>query len=385
MPDLKEGCVIEYKYNIRTPYINNLDEYRFQETIPVNKVSLSFKTPEYLVYKTHQKGWLNFKINKDGQARTINYSYMQSGAINGSGADKSIKSELKFIENSYKVNMEDVPSITEEMYAGNINNYMSGLKFELSHTKYPNSPYKSYTTDWTFVAKSIYESSSFGTELDKYKYFSKDIDNLLNGISNDEEKMARIFKFVKSKMSWNGYHSVFVNKGVKNAYKEGTGNTAEINLMLTSMFKYAKSNANPILVSTKSNGISVFPTRNGFNYVLSGVEVNNSVLLFDATDKNSEANILSSKLLNWKGRIIREDGSSTWVPLIPSKPAVRNVMLNASINKDLVVSGIVKMRTTGHFSRETRELYENVTEDDIRKFIEKDKVKSKFRTLNLKA
>lgn len=373
MPDLKEGCVIEYKYRITSPFISNVDEYRFQEEIPVNEVYISFRAPEYFSYKTHQKGWLDIQIKNDGQSRTIEYNYMQSGAVNGNGADKSVKSELKFLEKSYKVRMHNVPAIIEEAYAGNINNYMSGLKFELSHTKYPNSPFKSYATDWNFVAKSIYESTSFGNELDKNKYFSKDLDNLLSGVSNDEEKMIRIFEFVKSKMNWNGFHSVFVNKGVKNAYKDGTGNTAEINLMLTAMFKYAKLNANPVLVSTKSNGISVFPTRSGFNYVLSGVEVNNAVLLFDATDKNSEVNILSSKLLNWKGRLIREDGSSTWVPLIPRKPAVRNVMLNASITEDLVVSGVVKTRLTGHFSKETRELYENVAEDDIRKYLEKDK------------
>jgi len=373
MPDLQEGCIIEYKYRITSPFISDIDEYRFQEKIPVNEVYISFKAPEYFAYKTHEKGWLDFQIKNDGQTRTIEYTYTKIGVLTNEVADKSIKSELKFLEKSYKVRMRNVPAIIEEAYAGNINNYMSGLKFELSHTKYPNSPYKSYATDWNFVAKSIYESLSFGNELDKYKYFSKDMDNLLSGISNDEEKMIRIFEFVKSKMSWNGFHSVFVNKGVKNAYKDGTGNTAEINLMLTAMFKYAKLNANPILVSTKSNGISVFPTRSGFNYVLSGVEVNNAVLLFDATSKNSEVNILSSKLLNWKGRLIREDGSSAWAPLIPNKPAVRNVMLNATITEDLVVSGLVKMRMTGHFSKETRELYENVVEDDIRKSLEKEK------------
>lgn len=384
MPNLKEGCVIEYKYSIRSPYVRYLEEYKFQEKIPVNEVYLSFRAPEYLIYKTHRKGWINFKIQKDGQERTLEYSYLVSGALNGGGADKSVKKELKFIENSYKVTLKNVPAIVEEAYAGNIENYTSGLKFELSMTKYPNSNIESFATDWGFVAKSIYDTPSFGTELDKYKYFSKDINDLLSGISNNEEKMMRIFEFVKSKMNWNGYHSVFANKGVKNAYKDGTGNAAEINLMLTAMFRYAKLNANPILVSTKGNGIPVVVTRNGFNYVVSGVEVNNEVLIFDATDKNAEVNILSSNLLNWKGRLIREDGSSNWVPLVPSKPAVRTVMLNASISEDLVVSGDVKMRVTDHFSKETRELYQNVAEDEIRKSLEKDKGEIEISNIEFK-
>ena len=52
MPNLKEGCVIEYKYTIKSPFTSNIDAYRFQETIPVNSVKMDFKTPEYLNYKT---------------------------------------------------------------------------------------------------------------------------------------------------------------------------------------------------------------------------------------------------------------------------------------------------------------------------------------------
>ena len=35
MPDVKEGCIIEFKYTIKSPFISNIDEFRFQETNPV--------------------------------------------------------------------------------------------------------------------------------------------------------------------------------------------------------------------------------------------------------------------------------------------------------------------------------------------------------------
>ena len=91
-----------------------------------------------------------------------------------------------------------------------------------------------------------------------------------------------IFQYVKSKMNWDGYTGVGCSQGVRKAYKEGTGNVAEINLMLIAMFKYAGLNANPILVSTRSHGIPLFPTRNGFNYVVAGLEIQNDLILFDA-------------------------------------------------------------------------------------------------------
>ena len=59
---------------------------------------------------------------------------------------------------------------------------------------------------------------------------------------------------------------------MRKAYKDKTGNVAEINLMLTAMLRYAGINANPVLVSTRSNGIALFPNRTAFNYVIAAVE-----------------------------------------------------------------------------------------------------------------
>ena len=92
-----------------------------------------------------------------------------------------------------------------------------------------------------------------------------------------------------------------------------TGNTADINLLLVSMLNYAKLNASPILLSTRSNGIPIFPSRNGFNYVITGVELSNgSVVLLDATNKNAVPNIIPENTLNWFGRIVRKMEPLKW-------------------------------------------------------------------------
>lgn len=384
MPNLKEGCVIEYKYKLESPFTNSIDEYRFQEKIPVNKVSLLFKVPEYLNYKTHQKGSIHYKIVKNGAQRNMEYKYIQRAVTSGGGADKTITSTITFLENSYLIKMDDVAPMVEEAYAGNINNYLSGIKFELAYTKYPNSNLESYATDWNFVAKSIYDSPSFGTELDKTNYFKNDIDKLLSGVSNEDDKMMLIFNFVKTKMNWNSFIGKYVSNGVKTAYKEGEGNTADINLMLTSMFRYAKLNANPVLVSTKNNGIPIIATRNGFNYVIAAVEVNNGVYLFDATDKKSLPNLLNPRIINWQGRLIREDGSSAWVPLVPKKHAIDNIMITATINDDLEVIGNVKERITGHYALNARESYSGINNDGIRKLLEKERLETEMSNVEIK-
>ena len=374
MPDLKEGCVIEYKYTLKSPFISNIDAYRFQESIPINKLDFKFAAPEYFNYKSHQKGWLFFRITKDSKEKKVSLSTSSNqrskyGTLKQQGGSRS----LKYKENSYSVSLNNVSSIIGEIYTGNMDNYRSSLKMELSYTKFPNSIIDYYSSTWEDVSQSIYASESFGSQLKKTNYFEDDLDALLSGVSNLQEKMILIFEFVKNRMTWNGYNGFTADLGVKTAFEEGTGNVADINLMLTAMLRYAGLNANPILVSTKSHGIPVFPTRDGFNYVISGVENQDGVLLFDATNKGGEVNILETELLNWQGRIIRKEVSSAWVSLAPTKHALQNTMLDVEITDELIVQGNSKNRSTGHYAMEMRDIYGGLSVDAKRKRLERGK------------
>lgn len=375
MPNVKEGCIIEYKYKLKSPFKSNINTYRLQEEIPIKNAKIRFAAPEYYNYKTHQKGWLQFKIKQSQlskDVKLISFERTQQQSAWDHVTSKSVTNTIRFKENIYIVNMENVPALKKEAYAGNIDNYSASLQFELSSTKFPNSPIKSYTTTWDAVSKTIYESDVFGGELKKENYFKDDIDNILSGVGDKAEKMMRIFEYAKSKMVWNSIGGIYTNEGVKNAYKKGKGNAAEINLMLTAMFRYAGLHANPILVSTKNHGIPIFPTKNGFNYVIAGVEVQDAVLLFDATTKKGEMNVLEPKLLNWKGRIIRKDGSSAWVDLVPKKHATKSAMIDVTISEDLSVRGTSKNRFSGHFNLEYRDVYENLNENDVQKKLEEE-------------
>ena len=253
-----------------------------------------------------------------------------------------------------------------EPYAGNIQNYRGGMEFELSGTRFPNTPYKNMATSWEEVSKEIFESNSFGEQLSKSSYYKDDIKTILNATKTSNEKITAIFNFVKSKITWNGYYNKYTEKGVKKAYKEGVGNTAEINLMLTSMLRYAGLTANPVLVSTKSNGIPIFPTRQGFNYVIAKVNfMDGKSVLLDATDKFSVPNILPLHCLNWQGREIRKNGVSNTVPLIPDNQTQELNQLNFVIDSDLSIIGNYRKTYDRHNALIFRSNNENKKEDEI--------------------
>ena len=383
MPDIKEGSVIEYKYTIKSPFISNIDEFRFQETIPVEKVDVRFASPEYFIFKTHEKGWIPYKVTKNSRDRIIPMSNARSEYDKfGNMTSKGGSRDLKFKEDIYNIELSNVPAMKEEAYVGNIDNYSTSLKFELSYVDFPGSPMKTYSTTWEDVSKGIYEVDSFGSELTRSNYFEDDLNKLLSGITNPEEKVSLIFSFVVNKMTWNKYTGYYTNEGVKEAYKKGSGNVADINLMLVAMLRKANLNADPVLVSTKDHGMPLFPTRNGFNYVIAGVELPQGTLLLDATNKDAEIGILRSSIMNWQGRIIKKDGTSDWVSLSPRTPAVKTAMVNAEIKPDMSFTGKAQNRFTGNYAFQYRTDFKSLNDDAQRKAVEKKTSQAELSNLS---
>lgn len=146
----------------------------------------------------------------------------------------------------------------EESYVNNIKNYCASISHELETISIPGTLFKSFSTNWPTVAKTIYEYDDFGPELNKTGYFEEDLKLLLEGKTKPEDKMTAILNYVKSNIKWNNYLGYGCEKGVRKAYKEKIGNCADINLMLTAMLGYSGLQAHPVLISTRSNGINFF-------------------------------------------------------------------------------------------------------------------------------
>ena len=355
MPNIKEGSVIEFQYTLRSPLIGSIDDWQFQTTIPVNYSEYITYVPEYYIYNPNYKGVIFPKVTveKNNKFITINSKERVSNSHVTSTSFSSDK--IDFVETKTTHLAENMPAMKEESYINNIANYLSSVSYELSIIKYPNKPLKTYSTDWETVTKKIYDYDDFGPELNKTGYFENDITAVINGLTVRDEIIAAIFNYVKSSIKWDGYYSYGCNDGVKTAYKNKTGNVAEINLMLTSMLRFAGISANPVLVSTRSNGIALFPSRNAFNYVIAAVEIENDLILLDATEKYALPNILPVRDLNWYGRLIRKDGTSAQVDLMPKLVSKEVNNLSFSINKDNAIEGKIRKQLTDYEALEFRQ------------------------------
>ena len=339
MPNVKVGSIIEYKFEISSPYENDIPEWEFQKNIPVNYSEFLTIIPEYYMFNVRSKGYLTPIVQTEKKANSITITSKERTEGRATTFSKDI---ITFEETRTKYVLENIPALKGEAFVNNINNYRATILHELSAKRFPNSGYQSFSTDWGSVVKTIYQNENFGGELKKTGYFEKDLDALLNGVSSFEEKIAIIFNYVKSRMNWNDMLGVYCDDGVRKAYIDKKGSAPEINLMLTAMLRYAGIEANPILVSTRSNGISIFPSRTSYNYVIAGVELQNQVILLDATNKFSLPNILPIRDLNWFGRIIRKNETSSEIDLMPKSNSSDVINLMASITTQGEVSGKIR-------------------------------------------
>ena len=343
MPNVKEGSIIEYRYTIESPYTTNFPTWTFQNEIPVNSSQYKTYIPEYFTYNINMKGYLSPKAVKDSKNRNMRFSYTTGdvGGLNSEGS-RRVTTDVDFMEYITTYTVENVPALKDESYVNNINNYTSSISHELAMTKYPNSPSKNFATTWEGVVNTIYESDGFGGELKKNGYFETELQAIIGQSKTKEDKIANIFNHVKQTMTWNNSMGYYCDEGVKKAYKTKTGNIAEINIMLTAMLRAAGINANPVLVSTRSNGISFFPNRTAYNYVITAVETENGIILLDATDKYALPGIIPIRALNWMGRIVRENGTSQPVDLMPKSNSKEMVNVMASLDSEGKLEGKVR-------------------------------------------
>jgi len=338
-PNLKEGSVIEYEYTLTSPQIGKFRDWDFQGPIPVNYSEFKTYIPDNFTYNINIRGFVLPKVVSN---------------ISAHMAD--------FIEVRTTYLAENMPAMSEELYVNNIRNYTTGISHELSMTKSYQGFVKNYSADWESVSTSIYKEDDFGKELLKTNYFEKDIDTLIDKLKTENERILAIFNFVKARVHWNDKDGYTCDEGVKSAYANQTGNVAEINLMLTAMLRYAGIDAYPIVISTRSHGIALFPNLTAYNYVIAGIKTKKELQLLDATEKLAAPGILPFRDLNWFGRLIKNDGTSEQVDMIPKNSSKEIIFMNAVLKQDGEAEGMIKRQLTDYKALQFRYKFSETTE-----------------------
>lgn len=345
LPKVLEGSVIEFSYKITSPFFTYFPTFYFQKEIPIKNQNIVIEIPEYFKYNLQTRGDKNLNIKRSSKNGRIIFRNRHNTA-------NEIRTQeeqgIDFTTNTYTINTRNIEAYQKEPYVSNIYSYIPSIEFDLASIQYPYSNIHNYSNTWKDVLKKYKKHWAFKEQIKLTGYYKNDLKELVDNVSDYKSRINKIFNFVKFKMAWNKRNTNMAYRGVKNAYKNSTGSSGQINLILLSMLKEAKIKARPVFVSTTDIPLSIFPSYNAFNYVIVEVAMpDNSKIYLDATDKKAIPNILPKRVIKGQGKLLTDSGIVAPIDLRPKKSTV-NTMLSFKVDEEGLVEGKVKQMYKGY-------------------------------------
>ena len=334
IPGAREGSVIEFAYELESPILFKFRNWSFQSDIPKIYSEYWARIPGNFIYNTSLKGYLKLSKNESSLVRDC---FQPPGA---GKADCGL----------YKYAMKNIPAFVEEDYMTARSNHIAAINFELSEIHYFDGRVDKVTAEWKDTEQELRMHQAFGIQLKRGKDIVGDhVNQVIAGEVDPLMKAKKIHAFIRDWYRWDEVYGKYSDTGIKKAFDKKIGNVGDINLSLIAALRYAGLNVEPVILSTRSNGlpIELHPVLSDFNYVVAKVNIDDKVYLADATDDFHPFGILPQRCLNGRGRVLGEK-ESYWIDLKPADRAKQLTVFNLKLESDGVIRGGVQTTYTGY-------------------------------------
>jgi hypothetical protein len=350
IPNVKVGSVIDVYYKLESPFIYNFRTWEFQCEIPKVQSEYWALIPANYVYHISLTGFLTLTKN---ESERVKECFAPGG---GMRADCS---RLKY-------SIKDIPAFNEEDFMTAKSNFLSAINFELSQINYFDGRKDLITKEWKDADQELRLSSDFGLQIKRGKdIVSNDIDQLVGSMTDELSKAEKIYEFIKERYHWNRTYGKYSEFGIKKAFDSKTGNVGDINLSLIAALKYAGINVEPLVLSTRDNGLpsELYPVLSDFNYVIAKVNIADQVYLLDATDDYHPFGLIPLRCLNGKGRVLGEK-ESYWFELKPADRAKTITFINLMLDNN-IFKGVIQYTYLGYEAvNQRRKLGSSASQED---------------------
>ncbi|KPH13029.1 transglutaminase-like domain-containing protein [Chryseobacterium sp. ERMR1:04] len=337
-PNVKNGSVIEYQYEVASPFLFAIPEIIIEGDTPSLYTEYVLENP------------LNISYN-------INYT--------GSLSPKHRIIEEKILYGTqyktYRFGYENLKGFKTEKFVKNDKNYRTKVSAELNSTNFKEL--KLYSSSWEEIKERLYQNEDFGGELKRSKLAKENMPAGIADLKTDVEKANAIFNYVQKTFTWNNDRGIYTEDGIKKMLETKTGNAAEINLFLVMMLREAGVKADPVLISTVNKGLInlISPNVSNMNFVIVAIETKEGLHIYDATSKQSSMDQLPPRDWNQYGILLSKDKVKQ-MQMVNAKPSFTYLTANAKINEDGSISGTYSDKDTGTFAMFVKENYDDNNE-----------------------
>lgn len=361
-PNVKEGTIIEYSYEITSTRNFNLRKWYFQHKIPTKKSKYKLELCPYYNYIMLKNG--EFKYDKDT-------TYIRRENFYFNYLDHDTK--------TYEWEASNIPAFKNDKYVTCEDDYLLNIEFQLESYRGVRGGKYDLMQTWEKLTEELLDKSNgFGHFLKSKKKTNLEVVNSLNLESKStSEKIQIIYDYVRNNFYWNKYYGIYTDNK-KDFLKTKTGNVAAINLYLCSLLNSAGIQANPLLSSTRSHGkvFYKYPFLDHFNYVTVFVKNGNEKYILDATETLLPMGLLPKRSINGYGLIVQnlaEEKKAEFLPMVPIKKNITEVTFftNIDVEKGLI-NTFVKAQYDGYNAFNYRDLLKDKGEVAVENKINKE-------------
>jgi hypothetical protein len=300
LPAVKEGSIIEISYTIKSDFIFNLQPWKFQGSYPRLWSEYNVRIPECFNYVFLSQGYHPFHIKK----QDISFKTYSLTENNGTAGNKTYTMKSNVYDNRWV--MKDVPALKEEEFVTTLSNYIAGIEFQLSEFRHPLTP-KAIMTDWYKFSEDLMKREDFGYAIERpNNWLDDDMRAIAAGTQDKTEKAKRIYDYVRKNFTCTNHNGLIPSDALKTIFKNRNGNVSDINMLLIAMLRHEGIPAEPVILSTRSNGLTheVYPLMERFNYVIAAVELNDNLVYLDATEPKLGFGRLPIRCYNGHARFV---------------------------------------------------------------------------------
>ena len=361
-PKVEVGSIIEYKYFL---HYNRGGDFKINPWY--------FQTDLPTIYSEYQGGieseYKGGNYREDIKDRDLRYDTQE-----GVGALQN-QSYTFLLNQSHKVEMVEenigdkayftwysihVPAMKEDGFITTMEDHYTKIRFQLNAVSIGGVTMPNMAS-WKKVNEELANMSQFGECMTwGVGTLSATVKELTAGLESDDEKMKAIYDYVTNQVEWNGNYALLVDNTMSVVDRNGVGNSAEVNFLLTTMLRMAELDAHPVMVSTRSHG-KVYKEHtfvNQFNHVISAVYFGSKYILLDATNPLAPYDVLPFADLNGEGFLVSNE-EFQWVELDTKKTYNHSCIGQFSLSPDGTISGSFAVTDKDYAAVESRTKFKN--------------------------
>jgi hypothetical protein len=356
LPGVKEGSIIDYTYTITSPYYQYLPVWEFQsERYPCLWSELMVEIPQTFFYTVIKQGVHPYTLDK-GEVGAESYQM------------RDAHGEWQIISATVTKHhwiMKDIPAFRVEGFLYCPGNYVDKIDFQLTKT-YDGYQFDDHYNSWKEVTAQLLDRRHFASALDDDNESLTDcVKKAVTG-GDFGQQAHEIYYYLTRNFTCDDYRNMYITGHLGDVVRKHGGSVGDINLLLVALLRKIGLVADPVVMTTRDEGInlSTFPVLRRLNYIIVRVVIDGKAWYLDAAHSKLGFGQLDEECYNGPARIISKTDSGSVDLEADSLDERKATVVNiGAFDKD---AGGTWESTLG--PQESYELRKNVNEEEKKKF-----------------